>query len=86
MDGEFESRSCVFLPDPASRITNKINGQGLRVSVANEREANNVSQPISVFFFLYKCCEQPNRCIFREMWCFYKSELLKIFVDILFLK
>lgn len=50
MDGEFESRSCVFLPDAASRITNKINGQGLRVSVANEREANNVSQLISVFF------------------------------------
>lgn len=61
MNGEFESRS-------ASRVTDKTNQQGFNVSIANERKANNVSQPISGFvFFTCKCCERPSCCTSREM-------------------
>lgn len=61
MKGEFESRS-------ASRVTDKTNQQRFNISIASERKANNVSQPIVGFvFFTCKCCERPSCCTSREL-------------------
>lgn len=59
MDHEFESSSCVFLLDPASRKTNETNQQGFHVSVASERKANGKSQPISGIFSFLNAVNSP---------------------------